>query len=526
MRRYFENGTVLTMESREPQEALLVENGRITAVGKREAVAQFCDGTEERTDLDGRTLIPGFIDGHSHLTSVAQTFGMVNLTGVDSFAGISQRVKRYVEKHPVKPGKWLMGFGYDHNMLKEHRHPDSAFLDTVAKEYPLMLSHASFHMGAVNSKGLEILGITSNTPDPENGRIGRREDGKSPDGYLEEGAFMAAGESIPVPTMEELKAQIREAEQYYFSYGITTIQDGMTSPGGWSLLRAMAEEGSLTADVVAYGDIREYEGVPERYENYRGHLRFGGFKLFLDGSPQGRTAWMLEPYLGGEKGYCGYPTHSDSTVCKFVQKAVDAGVQLLTHCNGDAAAEQLIGAFETAKGDCGSIRPVMIHAQLVREEQLERMAKLGMIASFFAAHVYHWGDVHIENFGAERAASISPMRTALEKGVVCDLHQDTPVIPPDMLETIWCAVNRKTRSGRILGAEYALTPYEALEAVTKSAAYAYFEEEEKGTLAPGKKADLVILEQNPLECSPEELRSIRVMETIKDGKTVFRREEE
>ena len=146
-----------------------------------------------------------------------------------------------------------------------------------------------------------------------------------------------------------------------------------------------------------------------------------------------------------------------------------------------------------------------------------------MIASFFVAHVYHWGDVHAENFGPERAASISQVRTALEAGVVCDFHQDAPVIPPDMLETVWCAVNRQTRAGRRLGPEFAVTPFEALEAVTKNAAYAYFEEAEKGTLAPGKKADLVILDQNPLECPAGEIRDIRVMETIKDGKTVFRR---
>ncbi len=526
MKRYFENGIILTMESEEAAEALLIEDGRILAAGTRAELEQLCDRTTERTDLAGMTLMPGFIDGHSHVTSVAQTFGMVNLTGAASFDEIARRMAEYKETHPLGPGKWLVGFGYDHNTLREKRHPDAAFLDAVEREHPVMISHASFHMGAVNHAALKLLEISADTPDPEGGRIGRLDGTGKPSGYLEEGAFMFVGEKIPAPTVEELKTQIQDAEQYYFSYGITTIQDGMTSPGGWSLLRAMAKEGRLTADFVAYADIRECGDMPEKekaYRDYQGHLKFGGFKLFLDGSPQGRTAWMLTPYLGKEKDYRGYPIHSDETVRSYVQKSLDEGVQLLTHCNGDAAAEQLIRAFEEAEGKCADIRPVMIHAQLVQKGQLERMARLGMIASFFVAHVYHWGDVHAENFGPERAASISQVRTALEAGVVCDFHQDAPVIPPDMLETVWCAVNRQTRAGRRLGPEFAVTPFEALEAVTKNAAYAYFEEAEKGTLAPGKKADLVILDQNPLECPAGEIRDIRVMETIKDGKTVFRR---
>ena len=164
---------------------------------------------------------------------------------------------------------------------------------------------------------------------------------------------------------------------------------------------------------------------------------------------------------------------------------------------------------------------MMIHAQLLRPDQVPLLRQLSMIASFFVAHVYHWGDVHVENFGWDRASQISPAKTALENGVVFDFHQDSPVIPPNMVETLWCAVNRRTKSGQLLGENQRLTTEEALRAITANAAYALFEEGAKGTLAPGKRADLVILDRDPLTCPPEELNRLQVMETIKDGETVY-----
>ena len=185
-----------------------------------------------------------------------------------------------------------------------------------------------------------------------------------------------------------------------------------------------------------------------------------------------------------------------------------------------AAAEQYLNALEKAEYP-ENLRPVMIHAQLLAEDQLDKVKNLGVIPSFFVAHVYHWGDTHIENFGMERAQNISCAGSALKKGITFTFHQDTPVIMPDMIETIWCAVNRKTKGGVTLGENQKIPVYEALKAVTKNAAYQYFEEKDKGTIEKGKKADLVILSGNILECS--DIRSISVLETIKEGKTIYRR---
>ena len=207
----------------------------------------------------------------------------------------------------------------------------------------------------------------------------------------------------------------------------------------------------------------------------------------------------------------------------FLEKAQREGVQIAVHCNGDAAAEQLLRCYEQAFARYGrETRPLMIHAQLLRPDQVPRLKPLGMVASFFVAHVFHWGDVHVQNFGRERASQISPTRTALEQGVVFDFHQDSPVIPPNMVETLWCAVCRRTKSGQVLGENQRLPVGEALRAMTANAAFALFEEQTKGTLSPGKRADLVLLNRNPLTCPPEELRNIQVVETIKDGKPVYR----
>ncbi len=259
-------------------------------------------------------------------------------------------------------------------------------------------------------------------------------------------------------------------------------------------------------------------------QGYKDHVKIGGYKLVLDGSPQGRSAWMSEPYLGGEEGYCSYPWMEDAKVEKYVQQAVSEHRQILAHCNGDAASEQFLNAYEKAleitciKDD---LRPVMIHCQTVRNDQLDRMAQLHMIASVFVGHVWYWGDVHKRNFGEKRGNHISPVKDALKRGIHVNFHQDTPVTKPDMLHSVWCAVNRLSRGNDVIGADQKISVYDALRAVTIEAAYEYFEEDTKGSIEVGKRADLVILDQSPLDIDPMKIKEIKVLETIKDGITVF-----
>lgn len=561
----YDNGTIITMRGDEPEtvEAVLTEDGTILAAGTASVLAAQAasrgGASVERRDLKGAVMLPAFIDSHSHITAVTQVFGYESLTDVTGFGELAERLKRFKERARIAPGEWIVGVGYDHNFLKEKRHPDRHFLDGVFKENPVVLSHVSGHMGAVNSMALERMHITAETKNPEGGVIGRMAGSDEPDGYLEETAFTEACTVIPKPTMEQLARQFALAERLYLSKGITTVQDGITRAGEWDILSHMAEHGMIHTDVVAYADMRSDKALiaenPDYAGTYHNHLRIGGYKIFLDGSPQGRTAWMSRPYergdgadgqtdtqagqtdqacqtgqtgLASEAGYCGYPIYRDEETEQFLETAFAERRQILVHCNGDAAAEQMIDACGRAARTTGcelsDIRPVMIHAQLVWADQLKRMAKLSMTASFFVAHTYYWGDVHLKNFGRGRALKISPVRTALNEHVNVTLHQDSPVIEPDMLETVWCAVNRLSRDGTVMGADETVSPYEALKAVTCNAAWQYGEEREKGTIEAGKRADFVILDRDPLKTAAEAIRDIRVLETIKDGVTLYRAE--
>lgn len=524
-KKIYSGGTIVTMEGNKTADAVLVEDGIIRAVGTLEQVQFFSGTSAEAVNLQGKTMLPAFLDPHSHITALASTLSLASLDGAGSFQEIAERLKTYVYKNKLKPGEWVLGFGYDQNSLYEHRHPTKELLDRVLPGYPVMISHKSGHMGVLSSKALEQLSITARTKNPDGGKIGRMQGSLEPNGYLEETAYTTL--KPHQPSREQRIKQMEAAQQLYFSYGITTVQDGLTGMSEWKLLKEMADLGKLKADIVCYADYKQTPNLipehPECFREYRNRLKLGGYKIFLDGSPQGRTAWMTQPYEG-EEDYRGYPIYSDAQVREFVEGAIRENIQLLAHCNGDAACEQLLCAFEqTAGAGDSKTRPVMIHAQFLRANQLPRMRKLGMIASFFVAHTYYWGDTHLKNFG-ERGRRISPAKSAGREGVTYTFHQDSPVLAPDMLATLWCACNRITANGVLLDREECLTPMEALRGVTVNAAYQYFEEDKKGSIAPGKFADFVLLDKNPLTVPKEELRDIRVLETIKKGETVFRRE--
>ncbi len=537
--KLYYNGTILTMADDEGiVEAVLTEDDTILYAGSLEMAKSLASAAVETVDLCQRTMLPGFIDGHSHITAFASTLALVNLNGAKSFDDILNRIRNFIYENKPQKGSWIMGFGYDHNFLSEGRHPDKFVLDKLGSDYGIAITHASGHMGVLNSRALEIAGIDAGTKDIQGGHIGRVAGSREPDGYLEEAAFMMLGAGkIPAPDAAQLVRQMAKAQDIYFSYGITTIQDGMTKAKEWQMLKLFSESGQMKADIAAYVDIKDHADMVEIYKDYvdkyKNHLKIGGYKLFLDGSPQGRTAWMSAPYQSendsektDDHGYCGYPIYTDDEVCGFMEKAVSEEHQILVHCNGDAAAAQMIRAYKKAlqkyRG-AAPMRPVMVHAQLTRADQLKEMADIGMMASFFIAHIYHWGDIHLKNFGKCRAEKISSAHTAKEEGMIFTFHQDTPVIAPDMMETVWCAVNRKSREGNILGAEEKVSVYDALKAITINGAYQYFEEDEKGSIEAGKKADFVILDKNPMEVAAGMLKEICVVMTIKDGEVVFMR---
>lgn len=517
---YF-NGNILTMEEAQPVA------GAVTAADGRIVSTRAADFTENGTrfvDLKGATMLPAFLDPHSHFSGYAAAQLQVPLEEAVNFEEIIDKIRTYIHSHQIPAGVWIIGKGYDHNQLSEHTHPSAYILDQAAPDNPVMIQHQSGHMGVFNTAGLRLLGVTARTPSPQGGLIAV-ENG-TPTGYMEENAFIQYQQKVPMASPEDLVNAYLAIQDKYASYGITTVQEGMLPLQLLPLCQMLLQKKLLKLDLVGFADAKEAQHLlPALAEHrciYKDHFKLGGLKIFLDGSPQGRTAWMRLPYAGSAD-YCGYPTLTDEQAENFVRLAARENLQLLAHCNGDAAAAQYLRACSkiAQEGyDIRKIRPVLVHGQLLGPDQLPEAKRLGIIPSFFVAHVYHWGDVHIQNFGIERASHLSPAASALKCGVPFTFHQDTPVIEPDMMETIWCSVNRITKAGIRLNAE-AIPVMEALRAVTINAAYQYFEENEKGSIRPGKRADFVILDKNPLTVPPMELKNIRVLQTIKDDKTIY-----
>lgn len=537
METIYYGGRILTMAAASAEaeiahapEALVVRDGVIAAVGRYAELRAGLGRRARRVDLQGRCLMPSFIDSHGHAAMMGQMAMLCDLSRCESFQDVIDALRQYIADRKITAKHAVMGFGYDHNFLAEQAQPDKRVLDQVSREIPIFILHVSAHLACANSAALALSGITEETEDPRGGVIGRISGSREPSGYLEEAGMQLMQKAIAGRIRLDLKAMLGGVQRRYLENGVTTIQDGATTGRDMLLLKMMAALGLLKVDVVAYpllssGGAEMMKKNAGRDGRYRRRLKIGGYKLVLDGSPQGRSAWMSEPYLGGEEGYCAYPWLEDEQVEAWVKQAVAEGKQLLAHCNGDAASQQYLNAYEKALAETGSradLRPVMIHCQTVRNDQLDRMARINMIASIFVGHVWYWGDVHLRNFGPVRGRHISPARDALERGIHVTFHQDPPVTRPDMLHSVWCAVNRVSRGGQVIGEEQRIGVYEALRAVTAEGAYQYFEEDAKGTLTPGKRADMVILSDSPLAVEPMAIRDIRVLETIKDGKTVWR----
>jgi predicted amidohydrolase YtcJ len=444
-------------------------------------------------------------------------------------------MQKLQQKRHIEPGQFVIGYGYDPDLLAERRPPTKQELDAAFPDNPVLIIHVSGHGAMLNSKALAHCGVTAATPTPAGGVIGREPGSQEPTGLLFETAFLPVFARLPGPTPDEQLALIQSGQRLYTQAGITTAQEGATGKEQLDLLRRAADGGMLEIDVVALPLFTEMDKVfagkpPFTEKEYRNRLRIGGVKIVADGSPQGKTAFFTTPYLtggpGGEQDWRGEPTMPQAQLNALVKQIYDGGAQLFVHCNGDAAIDALLEAHRFAAGDdpAADRRTVGVHSQFIRRDQLEKYRAWRINPSFFTLHCFYFGDTHVMNRGVEQAAFISPIRSARALGIRCTNHTDFNVSPLDQLFTIHTAVNRTSRSGRVLGADERVTPLEALEAITIDGARQYREEHAKGSIEAGKLADLVILSDNPLTVPPAKIEKIRVEETIKEGRTVWRRD--
>jgi hypothetical protein len=397
----------------------------------------------------------------------------------------------------------------------------------------VIIIHQSGHLGVANSKALEIAGVTAETKNPNGGVFRRREGSQEPNGVLEEYAFFFLVSKLASNFDNDINdALVEEGAKLVASFGYTTAQEGRAMGSGLEAMKRVADSGKLAIDLVAYPDVLEIDDVKPAM-SYTNHYRVGGVKLTIDGSPQGKTAWLTEPYFvapeGQPKDYQGYAAIDEKTTNEAVEKAFANGWQILVHANGDAASDGLINAVRLARQKYSNVdnRPVLIHGQVLREDQVEQLKELGIFPSLFPMHTFYWGDWHRESvLGPERAENISPTGWVLERGMMFGSHHDAPVALPDSMRVLSATVTRTSRSGRVLGPEHRVPVATALKALTIWPAWQHFEEDSKGTIEVGKLADFVILSDNPMKVPEDQLDDLKVLETIKEGKSIYRRSNE
>ncbi len=537
--KIYHGGPIITVDSRLPDaEALAVKDGKIVAVGRRADVLRTKGESTRMVDLEGKTLVPGFVDGHSHFISSLQVASQANCFPpprgpCKSISDIIKSLRELQQKQGIAKGEFVIGYGYDGDSLTDNRGLTAADLDAAFPDNPVVIQHFSMHSGVCNSRALQMFGINRDTPTPKGGVILRKPGTNEPAGPLMETAWAIAVSQLPSQDREKALSLFPDAQMIYASAGVTTAQEGASQPADIELLDEAARRKLLSIDVVAYPFVTGAKDVfqkhpPESFGKYVDRLKLGGIKITMDGSPQLRTAYFTTPYLtggpAGEANWHGEPSFPRAEAEMLVKMVYDRNLQLLAHCNGDAAIDLLLECHEKVAADrFADRRTVVIHSQFVRPDQLLKYQDYKFIASFFTEHCFYLSETHSRNRGAAQTASISPMKSALELGIRCANHTDFSVMPIDQMLVVWTAVNRVSAKGEVIGPNERVTPLEALHAITLGAAQIYREEHIKGSLSVGKLADLVILDRNPLTVAPLTIKDIRVMETIKEGKTIYQR---
>ena len=533
----FVNGEVLTMDAdNRVVQALSVRSERIEALGSNEEIMALVTDRTEIIDLGGRTLLPGFIDAHGHFPASALNTVAADLNSppLGVITDIDSLLAAMRERAAIVPaGDWVTGFGYDDTLLAERRHPTRAELDTVSAEHPVAILHISGHMVVANSAALAAVAIDADTPDPEGGVIARLPGSREPNGLLEETARLPVAAAMLDLGALDFLGMIRAAVREYAQYGVTTAQAGGVDPEmtrGFVLAHRL---GMIPLRLQLFPMEEEYRELIARGEydpsdHQRARLQMGAVKIIADGSIQGFTGYLTRPYhtpYHGDADYRGYPAVLRERLFEQVLALHSAGYQLAVHGNGDASIDDILDAFaiDQAAHPVADPRFILIHSQMARQDQIERMAELGVTPSFFSAHTWYWGDRHRDVFiGPERAAQISPAAWAQQAGLRFSSHMDTPVTPMRPLQAVWSMVHRETVGGDVLGPEQRVDVMTALRAVTIDAAWQIFQEDNRGSLEPGKFADLVLLSGSPLRES-HALRKLQVDGTWVNGARIYSR---
>ena len=534
-------GDIVTINDAQPSaEALAVKDGRILAVGARADLESAHKGDDTRVvDLAGKALLPSFLDTHSHYVSALSVAGQAKVyappagPGKD-VPGIIAAIEKFRTERGIPKGQLIQAYGYDDTVMPDGRLLNRDDLDQAFPDNPVLVGHVSMHGAVMNSAALKQFGISADTRTPPGGIIVRKPGSDEPYGLVMETAYLPVFSGLPQPTSEQEIEFTRAAQLLYAEAGVTTAHEGATHAADLAVMKRATAAGANIIDVIAYPFITDLDKIlesapPASWGRYDNRLKIGGVKVTIDGSPQGRTAFFTTPYLtggpGGEKDWHGELTFPQDTINQMVKRVYEMGVPLNLHANGDGAIDAFLKAHEFAAADDLSRdrRVTMIHAQFTRKDQLDKYVQYRIRPSFYTLHTYYFYEAHLANRGQEQAQYISPLRDAIDKGLHPTNHTDFYVAPIDQMFMLWSAVNRISRAGAEVGPGQRVTPLEGLKAMTIWAAEQYGEQDSKGSLEPGKLADLVILDRNPLAVDPMAIKDIRVIETIKEGRTIYQR---
>jgi hypothetical protein len=534
-------GDIVTLSDAQPTaEALAVKGGKILAVGARAEVESAHKGdTTKVVDLTGKALLPSFLDAHSHYVSALSVANQAKVYAPPAGPGkdvpsLIAAIEQFRAKRSIPKGQLIQAYGYDDTVMPDGRLLNRDDLDQAFPHNPVLVGHVSMHGAVMNSAALKHFGISAATRTPPGGVIVRKPGSDEPYGLIMETAYLPVFSNLPQPTKEQEVKFSKAAQMLYAESGVTTAHEGATHAADLAVMQRATAAGANVIDVVAYPFITDLDQILEavplaNWGQYDNHLKIGGVKITIDGSPQGKTAFFTTPYLtggpGGEKNWRGELTFPQDMVNQMVKRVYDMGVPLNLHANGDGAIDAFFKAHEfAAAGDLSKDRRVtMIHAQFTRKDQLDKYVQYKIRPSFYTLHTYYFYEAHLANRGKEQAQSISPMRAAIDKGLHPTNHTDFYVAPLDQMFMLWSAVNRISRGGADVGLDQRVTPLEGLKAMTIWGAEQYGEQDSKGSLEPGKLADLVILDRNPLAVEPMAIKDIKVVETIKEGKTIYTR---
>lgn len=534
--KIFHNGAIVTMDDNFPSpEAIGIVDGNIESVGSLDKVVDTLRKDAILVDLKGRTLLPGFIDAHSHILGAALTLGApvidVRPPKVPSYKALLSKIRRKISS--AKPGEYYLFFGLDPQLHPDAEHPSRELLDLLAPANPVGIQSSNCHALYLNSLGFESCGINKSTPTPPGSIIDRDEEG-NPTGRIAEAVTKTALNTFYYSWgKQRLNREFESTINEFIRNGITTTTEHLYLPFYESYYRAALEQGLPMPRIVAYQRAVGPDMLVQPIALGNNRMWIAGVKIHADGSPFVGNIWISEPYLESEisiqrmnlaPGHTGETNYPADYFEEMVRTYFLQGWQMSVHTQGDRTIDMVLDIVENIlkESDKPDHRFRLEHCALMRPDQIERAMRLGVLCSFFINHIPIWG-APIEDalFGPERAARYMPVGTAVRSGMTISLHADTPMTNPNCLGLMEAAVTRRAGDGRCLGQEECIEVEAALRAVTIDAAYHIGSEKILGSISPGKCADLVVLGQNPLGQPGSKIGSIEVQATYLAGERVF-----